>query len=58
LGETTDQERLIDKERNETSRVKLENRRVSEINRGNEIDRQKHATDLEFIYKESQRVRS
>lgn len=53
LGETADQERLLDKERNQMANVKIEGKRIHDVNRGNEIDRQKWNSDLEFIYKES-----
>ena len=57
MGEITDQERLIDKERNQLTSVKIESKKVYDINRGNDIDRQKYSSDLEYIYKESQRAR-
>ena len=57
MGETNDQERLIDKERNQLTSVKIESKHVQDVNRGNEIDRQKYSSDLEYLYKESQRAR-
>jgi len=57
MGETTDQERLIDKERNQLTSVKIESKKVYDVNRGNDIDRQKYSNDLEYVYKESQRAR-